>query len=55
MEKMVTVQKINEQGKMITKDVDERLLALYVNLGWKQPIIKKNTKYENIQKKKIDE
>ena len=34
MERKVKVQKFNEQKKLISKEVEERLLSLYLNQGW---------------------
>ena len=39
MEKLIEVQKLNEDNKIISKKVPENLLSLYINSGWK--IVKK--------------
>lgn len=35
MEKLILVEKINEEGKLISKEVPENLLSLYLTDGWK--------------------
>lgn len=36
MENVILVEKINEEGKVISKEVPENLLSLYLNSGWKR-------------------
>jgi hypothetical protein len=35
MEKLILVERINEEGKKISKEVPENLLSLYLNSGWR--------------------
>lgn len=35
MEKLILVERKNEEGKIISKEVPENLLSLYLNSGWK--------------------
>lgn len=41
MEKMIKVERKNVEGKIISKEVPENLLSLYLNGGWY--LHKKNT------------
>lgn len=45
MEKMIKVERKNIQGKLISKEVPESLLSLYLNGGWN--LVKANPIKEN--------
>jgi len=45
MEKMIKVEIRNIEGKIISKEVPESLLSLYLNGGWN--LVKTNTIKEN--------
>ena len=41
MEKMIKVERKNDEGKIISKEIPDNLLSLYLNSGWY--LYKKNT------------
>lgn len=38
MEKMIKVETKNSDGILISKEVPENLLSMYLNMGWKRVI-----------------
>ena len=36
MERMIRVEKINEEGKLIDMEIPQNLLSMYLNIGWKK-------------------
>lgn len=53
MTKEILVEKLNEENKLISKEVPENLLSLYLNSGWKLAI-KKDKKEEPKFEEKIE-
>ena len=47
MERMISVEKINEDGVLIAKSIPISLLSMYLNMGWT-----KKTKKSTFQPKK---
>ena len=43
MEKMIKIEKINEEGKLIDMTIPNNLLSMYLNIGWKKQEKKKPT------------
>nr|DAN14399.1 MAG TPA: hypothetical protein [Bacteriophage sp.] len=41
MEKMIKIEKINEEGKLIDMAIPKNLLSMYLNIGWKKQEKKK--------------
>lgn len=51
MERMIRVEKINEEGKLIDMEIPQNLLSMYLNIGWKKKE-KKNPTFQSSQPKK---
>ena len=51
MEKLILVEKKNEEGKLISKEIPDNLLSLYLANGWK--IVEKQVKPVEIKDIKI--
>ena len=41
MEKMIKIEKINEEGKLIDMTIPNNLLSMHLNIGWKKQEKKK--------------
>ena len=44
MEKLIKIEKINEDGDKVIKEVQYNLYSMYINMGWKQFENKKEPK-----------
>ena len=44
MEKLIKIEKINEDGDKVIKEVPYKLYSMYINMGWKQFENKKEPK-----------
>lgn len=44
MEKLIKIEKINEDGDKVIKEVPYSLYSMYINMGWKQFENKKEPK-----------
>ena len=53
MEKMIKIEKINEEGKLIDMAIPKNLLSMYLNIGWKKQE-KKKTMFQPKKEFKID-
>lgn len=53
MERTIKVEKLNEDGVLITKNIPISLLSMYLNIGWKKKENKKPTFQSNQSKREF--
>lgn len=53
MERMIKVEKINKEGKLIDMEIPQNLLSMYLNIGWKKQEKKKPIFQANQPKKEF--